>query len=177
MKKLILLAALCWAGYSTNAQTVVEFQGHTYVDAGRMNLINAWITAAGMGGHLVFVDSEAEYEFIDKTFVKRGTGWWWTGMQECGGAWYNNGAINPYMPRITTTHWLNTIPNYPLGYLSRMVMGKFQISNRSMKYVTKFYQFSDDFCIYSNGGNLESSTLVEIDHLLTCPGVAADVTQ
>jgi len=152
MKKQIALlaAALLLAGYQSNSQTLT-FGGHTYAAIPATTLDVAQAAAATLGGHLVFVDSEAEYTFLDANFVKRGTGYWWTGTSGTfdfagfpSGTWVNDdGAWNWYISvQAGYSHWNASFSTFPYSEGSALVMGKFQFSSRSTKWVTKFAQFA-----------------------------------
>jgi len=164
MKKLILLlaAALLLSGYS-QAQTLT-FSNHTYVAIPAMSLGEAKEAASILGGHLVYVDSESEFNFLDANFVKRGTGYWWTGTSGSfgvlgypSGTWVNgDGSWNWYISvQAGYSHWNSSFSTFPYSEGTAIVLGKFQFSARSTKWVTKVGQLA--------AGSYVCNAIVEIE--------------
>lgn len=155
MKTLMLiLAALVLAGNSF-AQTL-SFGGHTYVALPPMDRADSVKAATALGGYICKLETDQEFYFIDSNFVKRGTGWWWTSataqtINRPDGStsfyWYNDDltALNWVLYNM---HWNINQPTMPAGEGDFIVMGKFQFSYRSTKWITKFGNFTKEFASY-----------------------------
>jgi len=168
MKKisLILLAAvLLLAGVqSSNAQVnwgvPVSFGGHTYIPIPPCTRVEAVQTATALGGYICKLETDAEFYFIDATFVKRGTGWWWTSVtghvDDLGNAFWANDDLTG-LSNVYGIHW-NAAQYTTATAGANMVMAKFQFSLRSTKWITKFGNFTYAF---SNGMTMPA--IIEIE--------------
>ena len=113
---IMLAAILMVAGYSHSYGQTISRGGHTYVAIPAMSLADAESTVVILGGHLITVDSEEEYRFLDTYFIKRGMGWWWTGTAASfevpgypSGTWVNNGDEWSHYVSVTgRSHWNTT---------------------------------------------------------------------
>jgi len=165
IKTFALASALLLAGYS-QAQTL-NFNGHTYAALPALSLVDAREAAKALGGHLIYVQSEAEWAFVDANFIRNGSGSWWTGMIQNGGRWINdNRSFNHYIPSV---HWLEGIQTFPFGSGSVIVLGKIRGDYKSKKASTKLYQFDRQTALES-----KCRSIVEFEFLLDGQGINAE---
>jgi hypothetical protein len=175
MKKLslILLAAvLLLAGFqSSNAQVnwgvPVSFGGHTYIPIPPCTRIEAVQAAVSLGGYICKLETNEEFYFIDSTFVKRGTGWWWTSVTAHADANGNLFWANDDLTGLSNVYGIHWNPNQyttPADEGSYIVMAKFQIVPRSTKWITKFGNFSKSF-----GDGMPKPAIIEIDPIPVTP--------
>lgn len=146
MKKLTLLLAalLCFAGYS-QAQ-FATFEGHTYVPLPVNTLSTHKAIAELLGGHLVYVNSTAEKEFLQSTFVLSYAGYWFTGEEALSGVWTDEGVENHWLNFTGVNNfWSLTNPRTPYADGAIVCMIKENAFYRSRNYVARFIQFQPGY--------------------------------